>query len=89
MNSRWSSGEFETTIYYKDWPIIVLIGYEYYTGTTSGMGDDPSEVELDYVLDGTNTNIVKKLPNDIIEDLIDRAYEHGVNNYSFEHLYLR
>jgi hypothetical protein len=86
MNSRWVSGEFETEISYKDWPITLLVGYDFYTGTTRAMGDDPSEIELEYAIDGTNKNVLDKLPKETIEILIDLAFEHGLNNAD-EHLY--
>jgi hypothetical protein len=74
--SNMIKGTFDTTINYKGWDIEVTVYYDGYKGTTSTMGDDPDYLNLMAVYDGTNSNILKKLPTSTIQHIKDLAYDN-------------
>jgi hypothetical protein len=67
--------QLEIEIFYKDWPITLEVEYEYHIGTTSGMGYDPDHIELISAIDGTNSDVLEKLPKDTIDYIECLCYE--------------
>lgn len=66
-------GEFHTTIEYKDWPIDVTVEYYFHDGRDEL--EDPRDVELLLVTDGTGSNILDKLDPRVTESLRVMAFE--------------
>lgn len=66
-------GDFQTQIEYKGWPIDVTVDYFYNDGTDPI--EDPRDVELLLVTDGTESNIMEKLDEKTIMKLRSLAFE--------------
>ena len=71
---------FETSIYYKDYSLDVIVSYTYYIGTTPAAGDDPTEIEITKIEDANGKDITQKYHDRVSKNdwdiVVERAFEH-------------